>query len=459
MSRFGDFVRRTMIKMAVRGVIGKDQTDSGSWNTIFGTDVIKKSSDIFATYSKSELEMISKNFDVLFACFWKIALAFTEGELFAERKRVDGTYEAVNHPMVDLLENPNPYMSYDAMCMVIVCHLGSTGESWLWEIRSRSGKIVELYPIPSSWITERYIKRDGERVLSHYEVKAANGRDAFKVEPENMTRSYVPDPTNPMKALPIINAALKRYQMDEEGTSYLAEMLINMKLPGPVMKRKHAWNPQDQDAVNAMFAEKFGKGKRGEVMFLSGDSSDLSYLFPLKDLDWHGFANLNETRICSVVGVPPITIHLRSGLEKATYANFDAANRAFYRQTMRAWWKVIPSGWTRDLIKNEPGNDKNVRLSINTDGVMELQEDKNEQSKRVTNELNRGMITRRVAKEELGYETDENDDVYVIPMTLVEIPADGGFAQTPDDGDEAGKTHMHGWNDDENGNTDTGHGE
>ena len=142
---------------------------------------------------------------------------------------------------------------------------------------------------------------------------------------------------------------------------------------------------------------------------------------PLKDLDWPGLTGLTEARITSAFGVPPIIVGARIGLEFGTYANYDAARRSFYMETLRPLWTMLADGFTRGLCANE-GDDRTL-LRFDLANVAELQEDLAVKHLRIRADFQAGLLTRGQALKLLGYElVSDADDVYLLPIMMIPTP-------------------------------------
>jgi HK97 family phage portal protein len=421
----------------------EDLTPVGSWDVLWGTDVMKSASEIWKSYSKSQLEKIVSLSSVVFSCIRKIATSAPEAVPHVVVGYDEDMVYRDDDPILSILRNPNPYMSYDDYVGTVTAHLGIYGESNTLEVPDAIGGLAEIYPIPKSWISEN---RDRNGNLTSYSISMPKLRKPIKNIPiEAVTTLLLPDPANPFTGLGPLQAATRPYQLEDEMDDYLAEMLHNMTFPGPIIKRQAKWEEPQKDEVRKLFRDMFGKGHRGkDPLFLSGGKdAAIEYLAPLKDLDWPGLRGLTETRICSVFGVSPILIDLRSGLERSTYENVAQADRKFYRQTMSAMWRALASGWTRGFLRGREGVADDRRIILDTSNVVQLQEDQNEKSTRIRGEFNDGIITLNEARTTIGYEEfkPEVGDVRRVPISVVETPLVKAASRLPEleDDEEEGK--------------------
>ena len=378
---------------------GKALFDPVSWDLLIGLHQFSSAEAPRRAYTSSELEQLYCTHSVIYACVRKIVAAASEATPRIGRDHTAGFEPLADHLLLRLLRRPNREMSYADFLGHFLTHLLVTGESFLWERRNRAGFIDELWPMPTSWVTPRGDPSSGR--LLHYEIRQLNkNRAPLRVPPADMTVVRFPDPAHPGRACGPLMAAARDVQLDDERENYLAEMLANLKAPGLVLYQPDGWTPPQRDAARAVLADTVGRGQRGSPLFLEGESARVDMIAPLKDLDWPGLTSLNETRICATFGVPPIVIGLRSGLEHGTYANFEQAERSFYRGTMPPLWRMLEDAFTRGLLQDEGEHD--LVLRFDTSSVKQLQEDTNERARRARGLFAAGLATRNEARNIAG---------------------------------------------------------
>ncbi|MCH7605319.1 phage portal protein [Patescibacteria group bacterium] len=412
-------IRNSFLRYALRGKT--EFMGTGGWDTIMGTDAWQDASDVWRPYSLNDLEKLFGTNGVVNRCISKIYTVASEADL----QIVNSDLKPMpNHPLLKLMQNPNPSMSYSDFLGHFLSHAMLTGESYIWEVRNRAGLLDALLPIPTSWVTKKYDQ--DRRTILYYEVWQGQGPRA-RVLPMDMTVLKFINPSNPTEGLGPLQAAIKEVQTDEERQDYMIEMLVNVKSPGMTIYQEEDWTPAQKRDTTALLNDLIGKGRRGNPLFIGGTGAKVEMIAPLKDLDWPGLTNLSETRICTVFGVPPIIIGLRSGLERATYANYEQADRSFYRGTMIPIWRMLENAFTRGFIFNEQ-EQQDLKFMYDLSGVMQLQEDQTEVASRAVTLFHGGLITRNRARELTGEEPIVNKDVGDVllqPMNLIETRIDG----------------------------------
>ncbi len=408
----------------VQGRSTPGPTTSSGWETLFGTDVVSGTAQqVFKTFSPAEQERIFKTMDVVFACVSKLARTAIEPPLRVLAKTKDGEKE-VDHVALDVLKRPNRWMSHEDLVFVFIANWFLTGAAHLWERRLKGGTFDEFWPIPTSWIKEDWTNN----TLRSFKVTPRRG-DSFVVIAEDMTVLRFNDPGNPLRFVSPLGAAARAVQTDQGREEFMFEMLENTVRPGLAMMKAEPWSEDEKRAARSRLEDRAGKGKRGAPIFIGGENAQLVLVEPLKDLDWPGLSALSETRIASVFGVPPILIGLRSGLDRATYANADQADRHFFQTTMIHIWKSLENAWTRGLLFNE--GETGLRFSYDLSQVRQLQENENEKSDRALKQFQGGLISRNEGRELIGKEPLGAivGNIILQPIALLEISVEGGEAQ------------------------------
>lgn len=434
-----NLVRRALARAAVFGLKGSgpirrrgkspsviSQTQpAGSWEAIVGTIAWQDADSVWNSYTEAQKEAIVRSHAVVYACVRKLTSAFQEAPIAVGTMDGREFEPDLENPLNDLMAKPNFKMSYEEFVSVLIANLVLSGESYIWEWRDRAGYLKELWPIPKSWVTE--VRNQQTKQLESYTIK--QGSKVVKVALQDMTMLWFPDPSNPTRGLAPLAAALQDVQTDQERANFLVEMIHNLKYPGLILKQPEGWDDEQKAEARQLIHELIGTGQRGGPLFLEGEKATAEVIAPLKDLDWPGVASLSETRICAAFGVPPITIHLRSGLDKGTYSNYKEANRAFYSQTMVALWKFVSAGLTRGLITEEAAlfkEDTDMVFRYDTSEILELQEDQDSAAKRATQLFLGGLITRNEGRIIANQEPVDPviGDVFLQPVTLLEVPLD-----------------------------------
>ena len=403
----------------------------GGFETLSGILQLQEQVGNFKDLTIAETERLYCRHAVVFACVRRIITAFIEADLQVGSEGKEGFEPLEEHPMLALMDRPNPDMSQSEFFSRFTMHLLVTGVSYIWERRNRGKQVAELWPLPTSWVERRFV--DGK--LDHFRVNLS--QNAFiEVPIEDMVVIGFPDPKHPSQYCGPLQAASRELQIDEERGNYLFEMLTNMHAPGMILFQPESFTPEQKLEARAVLEERVGQGRRGSPLFVEGENARVEMQAPLKDLDWPGVTALSETRICAAFGVPPIVISLKSGIDKATYSNYEQAIRAFYQGIMPPLWRMVADSFTRDLLFNE--GDQENKFLFDFSLIPQFQEDADKRSARAVSLFKGGVATRNEVRAMVGLDplADIVGDVLMVPANVLEEPADGSARLEQEEAEE-----------------------
>jgi len=427
MSRLTNWLRR----IGGKAQDNPTQVARGGWNILAGVPWIK-SDAIWESYGVAQMQSAYRKHALIYACVREIATSVAESRVDVGVETPDGWMSVPASPVLDLLQSPNEWYSYNDLLQVWVTRLVLTGKAYIWKWRNGAGAVAELWPIPSDWVRVKTGK--GNTIIDAYEVKQDRGR-YITVDAQDMFYARFVDPSSVWDGVGPLQAALHDYQLDSERENYLVEMLTNLKVPGLVLKQIEGvpLTEQQRRDLRASLHDQAGAGKRGQAAILP---PGMSIEFPgvLSDMDWPKFTSLTETRICSAFGVPPILVGARAGLERSTYANYETARRSFYAETLRPLWAALADTLTRGLLRHE--GEERLEIRFRTEDLPELQEDASRRAERASVLLRAGIITRNEARQMAGMEPTPDGDIYLMPINVVEQPihtAEGQGSEEPDE--------------------------
>ena len=394
---------------------GKDTAalaEEGGWEML-GQFITKGRSEApWNQYTAAQAEALFRSTAVMFACAKKISDTsgvFPYG-VYAYNRSGDAKL-IPNHAMSNVLEHPNDQMSYSDFMYNLVIHLEITGVTYIMKVRNGAGIPIGLWPFPTSWVEE---KTNKSGFLRYYRVEGGDYK--LDLTTEDMIVVRYPSPANPLQPSGPTQACFKDLQLDDARADYMIELMENMHLPGPVLSQQDIWTEDQMRRATAKLTSKIGKGKRGNPVFIGGPGVQLQMVNPLADMDWPGTAGLNETRICAAYEVPPILIHLRAGLDRATYSNYETAKKAFYQGKMMSLARRIADGLSLGLLHAE-GEPDNWFEPV-TDDIPEMQEDATARHDRARTDFLSGGLTLDEYLEQIGSEpvAGHDGEMRLLPM-------------------------------------------
>jgi HK97 family phage portal protein len=269
----------------------------------------------------------------------------------AWRARV-GTERTTEHPALALLAHPNPQCAGAAFLETLAGHLALHGNAYVEMVEDIDGTPVELYALrpdrvrvvsgPAGWPAE-YL----------YSVGADTAR--FQVDPQSgrsdLLQLKLFHPLDDHYGVGGLEAAADAIEAHNAATRWNVGLLENAARPSGAL----VFDPKDGPPslsddqftrLKTEMAEQFqGAKNAGRPLLLEGGLRWQALGMTPADMDFTGSRDAAARDIAMAFGVPPMLLGI---LGDATYANYQEANRAFWRLTVLPLVQRIAgslSGW------------------------------------------------------------------------------------------------------------------
>lgn len=379
------------------------------WTPIIGRQDWSSASELWGSVNSAVAEAMYSTHPIVRACANLIGETATVPELEVGHRTKEGGWEKVeDHPLAELFRNPHVEVSRNQLIRALAVARSLTGLAYIRKIhfnRAR-GDLSGLWPVPSSWVEPipwsmrgrmRIPPGDKRRYWAGYRI--VNTDEVLSNEDLVTLRS--PDPGNPATGSGCVMSAWRSLRVDLERENYQMEALVNLRIPGLIVKTSGQLTDQEKDAARKEIRDRIGEGQRGSVIFVSGsgDVGDVEVVDPMKDSDVPGLTELAETRICASFGISPILVHSRAGLNHSTYANYETALKAFYLVTMAPVWENIADGLTSGF-REELG--EGLKFRFRYDELPAFQEDQLQRAEQVVRLRKANIISLETAHDRIG---------------------------------------------------------
>jgi HK97 family phage portal protein len=280
-------------------------------------------------YGALAREGYAKN-PVVFRSVNRIADAVASARLVVK----DGARELTEHPLLDLLARPNPRQSGAAFLEAVTAHLLIAGNAYL-EAAVADGRIVELHTLRPDRM--RVVPGpDGWPVAYDHTVGTHTTR--FRQDdgaPPPILHLTMFHPTNdhyglaPLEAaavsLDILNAAAAWHKALLDNSARPSGALVYAPASGATLSREQFERLKEE--LETTFQ---GAGNAGRPLLLEGGLDWKALSLSPRDLDFVEAKHAAAREVALAFGVPPMLLGIPGD---NTYANYQEANRAFWRDT------------------------------------------------------------------------------------------------------------------------------
>jgi HK97 family phage portal protein len=332
-----------------------------------------------------------------------------------EDEAIDG------HDLEKLIRRPNGHYSRFVLWAATILSLKVDGNAYWIKVRSRAGKVVQLWWVPH-WMMECRYPADGSVYLSHY-VYLVNGRQVpIRVEDVVHFRQGI-DPRNDRLGLSDLKAAVREVCSDNEAAGYAASVLRNAGVPSVVITPAEDGGTFGDGVaadVRQQWRERMTGEGRGEPLVT--DSLKVTKIgFSPKELALGDLPDRFEDRICALVGVNPMVAGLTSGASHKTFANYGEARRALYEDTIIPDQRCVAEELTDQLLPDFAAPEGAVVRWVYR-GVLCLKENENETADRSAMLYEKKVITLNEARTTIGVEAVAGGDRFADGSTPEEGP-------------------------------------
>lgn len=318
-----------------------------------------------------------------------------------------------DHPLLDLLRQPNPEQDGAAFIQAAVSHLVISGNAFLERTNEDRIERMELYAL----------RPDRTRVVPAangfamgYEYTASGGTRRFDIDVDRGVRPVLHikrfHPVDDFYGMSPLDPAAFAIDTHNTSSAFNKALLDNGATPSGAFV--YAGDP---DGGNRLGDEQYDRLKQQLEEQVQGAANSGRPLLLEGGIDWKTLGvdpermqmveakNVAAREIALSLGVPPMLLSIPGD---NTYANYAEANRAFYRQT------VIPlSRWLARALTNWFAEhlERDMRLEIDLDTIDALRSERME----LWNQLDKTtFLTVNEKREMLGWQAvDGGDEVYI----------------------------------------------
>lgn len=364
-----------------------------------------------------------------------IARTFPEAPLMVWRVLEDGQEEEERkHELLRLLRRPNKFYTGRVLWMATMLDYFADGNAYWLKIRSETGQVTELWWTPTWTITPE--AEDTTDFVRHYLYRPGDGVEVA-LPPEDVVHfRFGLDPDDPRKGRSPLKSVLREVFTDDEAANFTAQLLRNAGVPGLVVSPEGDGSPSDEDvqATKRYVHEAFTGDKRGEPLVMSGPTKVQQLGWSPDQLNLRDLRRIPEERVSAVLGVPAIVAGLGAGLDRSTFTNYTEAREAAYEQNIIPSQGAVSEEVQFQLLSDFEGDDGvwDFRVGFDLSKVRVLQSDQKELAERLGAEVRGGFTRVAEARRELGRKVEPADDVYLRPMSVIEVPAGADPRERPE---------------------------
>ncbi|MEM6488017.1 MAG: phage portal protein [Pseudomonadota bacterium] len=265
----------------------------------------------------------------------------------------EGGRRLVEHPLLRLIERPNPGQDGRSLMEAVFGHLAISGNAYIEAVPALTDVWpAELHVLPPDRMSV-VPGTDGWPVGYDYRVgnrvhRFRNGGEGVAQQPVLHLRAF--HPTDDHYGMGPMQPALPAVDVHNAAGRWAKALLDNAARPSGaiVFGAKDGASMSDEQfrrLRDELEANHVGVGNAGRPMLLEGGLDWKPMSHSPKDMDFLDTKHAAAREIALAIGVPPMLLGLPGD---ATYSNYQEANRAFYRLAVLPLVRKVAaalSGW------------------------------------------------------------------------------------------------------------------
>ncbi len=285
-----------------------------------------------------------------------------------------GDHELENHPMLNLMNEPNPMQTRAMLMEGLMAHILLSGNGYVEAILSPDHQVLELHLLRPDRL---HIVPGKGGIPSAYEYRVNGTRRLIPVDQETgksrILHLKLFHPSNDWYGMsPLEAAAFAIHQHNGVGEHNLS-LLQNGGRPSGALVIKSPENSsspltadQREHLRESLTASYEGNQNAGRILVLEGNMDWREMALNPKDMDFVAGKNLSSREIAQAYGVPPMLVGVSGD---ATFANYQEARLHLWEDTILPLLDMVMEEFTRWL---GPLHCENAAFTYDMDAIPAL---------------------------------------------------------------------------------------
>jgi HK97 family phage portal protein len=346
---------------------------------------------------------------VVAACVNAITQALPEAPILLEHRVGANEFERIeSHPVLDLLHNPNPYLSEAELWGVTTAYERTRGEAfWYFEYDTNRTFPREIWFRAPEYVQ---VLSDEQRFIAGYNITSESGKVVSLDESDVVHFRHQLSVTNPRAGWSPIATGKRQIVGDNGAATYHSAILRNAGATSLIISLKDAAatgevTPGQLDEYVQKFRRKVAGEGSGAILGMDLPLDVHKVGYSPEELTLDKLLDYYESRICALMGVNRRVINLGSD---PTYENSRVALNDFWERTIVPMRRRHASTLSSQLLQLFGLDPALYRLRFDFSEVEALQENVDALHKRWRETLLAGGIDLFTFQEKIGLVPDES---------------------------------------------------
>lgn len=223
--------------------------------------------------------------------------------------------EVVDHPLLELLANPNQQLTGRSTMQMTQTWIDLKGEAF-WLLAFKGGAPGGFVALPPHWVTQIPSQASPNFRISFQSVN-------FDVPPKNMVWLRDPDPENPYgRGTGVAEALSDELETDEYAAKYVKNWFFNNGMPSAIVSFEGADHAAIKRAEEKWAQSHGGVSNTNRVHFAGGKMNAQKLDSSFKEQEIGPLRKNQRDTVAQVFGVPPEIVGI---IENSNRSTIDAA--------------------------------------------------------------------------------------------------------------------------------------
>lgn len=186
------------------------------------------------------------------------------------------------------------------------------------------------------------VASNGREVVGYvyYPDGRGNGQAVYLSPDEVAHYTPIPDPERNFVGQSWLATVLGEISADRRMVAHQEKFYQNAATPNLWVQVESMLTDDSRTRLKEQFDRRYGGWENAyKTVVLDGGMSLHTVGADFQQADFVASKAANENRICVAAGVPPVIVGIQSGLENATYSNYESAFKQF-SITLRSLWRA-----------------------------------------------------------------------------------------------------------------------
>jgi HK97 family phage portal protein len=342
----------------------------------------------------------------VYACANIRANSIAAAQWIIEEWRGGEWVENKDSSVYQVIERPNPRMSWAELLKLSMLHRDMGGNSYWLKVRA-GVRVVELWPLMPDKV--QLIVKDGMYLTGYkYNNKTIAIDDIIHLKHIN--------PANINSGAPILKSIARTIDTDRQAEEWQKVSMQNRGVPDGMLQIDGHIDPEQRQKLVEDMRKSWTGAKSARLPFVgSANLTWVPFAQTPSELDFINSRQYNREGICAAFSVP---MPMVGDYNKATLANIETARKIFWLDTMSPLLELTESELNNQFIQMEYG--PNVRLRFDLTNIDALQENRQDKIEAAKGLWSMGVPFNQINTHlEIGLDAIEGGDISYIQSGLL----------------------------------------